>query len=136
VAQGQSVLGTVISVVIGSFLIGMLGWMMFYHSCMKILYARHDSCELQFPAYIDTLGTDGGYKLRDSIISRLTGSAEISYAFWGTPGVFTTKDGDDYIYIAFNKNKKHKSKEYWQKRIDGWCESRRNRGRPEIDHDN
>ena len=131
-AQGSgSIVGTAISVFIGSILISMLGWIMFYHSCMKILYTSHDSYELQFPAYVgDT--AHGGSDFRDSCIRRIEGSSEVVYAFWGAPGVFTTKDYDDYIYIAFHKGKKHKSKKEWQKRIDKMCEGKRNQYRPKI----
>jgi len=130
-AQGStSVVGTVISVFIGSILISMLGWIMFYHSCMKILYAGHDSYELQFPAYLNTTA-HGGSDFRDSCISRIESSPEVLYAFWGAPGVFTTKDYDDYIYIAFKDNK-HKSKKEWQKIIDKMCERKRNEYRPKI----
>jgi hypothetical protein len=134
-AQGSTsnlwtVLQVVLAAFIASFLVSMLGWIMFYHSCMKIRYAGHDSYELQFPAYLDTTA-HGGYDFRDSCIRNIESYSEVVYAFWGAPGVFTTKDYDDYIYIAFKDNK-HRSKEEWQKIIDKMCERKRNEYRPKI----
>lgn len=125
-----SLFGLIAASVVGIGIIGMLGWMIFYHSCMKIWYCTSDNYELQFPAAVGHHAYSDHF--RDKCIEKIESDSEVEYAFWGTPGVFTADEGDDYIYIAFKNGKTHKSKQRWQKIIDDMCRKHMNRYRPKI----